>query len=342
MELIELKVVARRQLTPNAVSLEFEALNKDLQYEPGQFLTISFDTPFGEKKRSYSFSSSPVCKERPTISVKEMENGEFSRLLVRNTPEGSILKCTGIGGNFRSPDAPGNYDYLFLAAGSGITPIYSLIKTLLITTNSSILLCYSNQSKSLTMFYEEILALTNQYPDRFRVQFYFSDHEKILERRLSTERLRHVLKENYTGKQDQTMVYVCGPFMYMDSAQIVLKSFGFAESHIKMEDFNPISPTEIELPPDTDKHLVTIHMNGRTHEIEVQFPYSIVTVAKEEGIPVPSSCESGQCGTCKARLLQGEIWMAYNEVLTPRDLERGYRLTCNGFPLNGDVEIIYD
>lgn len=336
----ELEVTKIVRETPDAVSIQLSPTDgEEIQYISGQFLTLVFDTPFGKKRRSYSISSAPNLNEPFSITVKQVENGEFSRTLVNYTSEGSKLTMADVGGSFVLPANPDVQSYLFLAAGSGITPIFSLIKTLLHTTSVSILLCYSNTSQEQTIFYNQLEVLKSQFSDRFQIKYFFSDNKRILERRLSTQRLTEVLEKHYTGLQNAVRVYVCGPFLYMDSAGIILKSFGVPGNHIKMEDFNPIPYEKIPRPPDLEARMVHIRMNDQTHTIKVKYPYSISKVAQEAGLPVPYSCESGQCASCVCKLISGEIWMAYNEVLTDQDLEKGLRLTCMGYPIHGDVTI---
>jgi ring-1,2-phenylacetyl-CoA epoxidase subunit PaaE len=341
-KLTELIVTDIRKETPEAVSLILQPVQETLNYTSGQFLTLEFQTPFGIKKRSYSISSSTAHQEPLTITVKEVENGTFSRLLVHQTPIGSKLFTSGVGGHFTLPEQPDNRHYLMLAAGSGITPIFSIIKTLLHTTKqATILLCYSNRSKEQTIFYHALNKLEQEFGHRFTIRYFFSDNPDILERRLSTENLQKILETHLEGKQSASYCFVCGPFMYMDSAGIILRTFGVPPAHIKMEDFNPTPIEALPKPPDISARKVTIHLNKQAHTIEVQYPKSIVQSAIEAGLNVPFSCESGQCGTCIARLLKGEIWMAYNEVLTPKEMEDNLRLTCLGFPIHGDVTIEY-
>ena len=133
-------------------------------YESGQFITFVFYTKHGEKRRSYSISSSPVLDEPLSITIKKVDNGEFSRLLVYHAKEGDILYSSGIGGHFILPPDINNIEQVFfIAAGSGITPCYSLIKTLLFSTIKKIVLVYSNRTEAETLFYRELKLLQEQY-----------------------------------------------------------------------------------------------------------------------------------------------------------------------------------
>lgn len=335
-----LEVIRVIRETPSAVSLVLKPLKgKEIHYVAGQFITLVFQTPFGPKKRSYSISSSPELHEPLTITIKRIENGEFSRKLTEETREGDILFMEEAGGRFILPEHTNNFTYLFLAAGSGITPVFSLIKTLLHTSRATVHLMYSNSSRTETIFLKPLQELAARFPDTFKLRFFFSDDEEILQRRLSTHSLNHILKEQFSEVKQSLQVYVCGPFLYMDSAGIVLRSFGVPAAHIHSEDFHPLPLEELPKPTDQRAHPVTYLLNGKSFTLDVQYPQSISKAAQEAGLPVPFSCESGQCGSCMAKLVQGEIWMAYNEVLTDRELEEGLRLTCMGFPVNGPVTI---
>ncbi|HRN80106.1 MAG TPA: iron-sulfur cluster-binding domain-containing protein [Ferruginibacter sp.] len=335
-----LEVIHVIRETPSAVSLVLKPLNgKLVHYLPGQFITLVFQTSFGPKKRSYSISSSPALNEPLTITVKRVENGEFSRQLTEQTRTGDILYMEEAGGRFVLPENPAQYEYLFLAAGSGITPVYSLVKTLLHTTQTTIHLMYSNTGIAETIFLKHLKALAFEYPDRFRLRFFFSSDENILERRLSSHLLNRILKEQFASVKMNLQVYMCGPFLYMDTAGIILRSFGVPAHQIHTEDFHPLPLEELPKPPDLRAHPVTLLLNGKSVTLEVQYPQSISKAAQEAGLPVPFSCESGQCGSCMAKLIEGEIWMAYNEVLTDREITDGLRLTCLGFPINGPVTI---
>ena len=313
-------------------------------YKSGQFLTLVFPKLAGEQRRSYSISSSPVCNEPLSITVKRVENGEFSRHFIDHAREGDLLWSAGIGGLFVLPENTQPYKQVFfMAAGSGITPVLSLIKTILKQhTHLSVVLLYSNRSAKDTIFYEELIELAQQSRGRLMIDFLFSSSNNILKSRLNNSLLASLLDDYRKAERSEILCYICGPVDYMDTVSITLLTEGIPKDNIRKENFVNYVPELTELPPDTDPHMVHIKLKDRTVSLQVQFPVSILHQAKKEGIALPYSCESGQCGSCAARCTRGRVWIAYNEVLTDRELNQGLVLTCQGFPIGGDVTLEYE
>jgi len=312
-------------------------------YKAGQFLTFSFEKIHGEERRSYSISSSPVLDEPLSITVKRVENGEFSRYFIDHATVGDTLTCTGAGGLFILPEHIARYRQIFfLAAGSGITPCFSLIKTLLATQpHISIILIYSNRSASDTIFYDQLIRLSEKSRGRLKIDFLFSFSNNLLKARLNNSLLTAMLYEHSNTDFEDTLCYICGPVDYMDTVSITLLTEGMPARNIYKENFTSYKPDIEAVPDDTSAHYVSIHTNDGIKTIKVQYPVSILQQAKAEGIHLPYSCQSGQCGSCTAKCVRGRIWMAYNEVLTDREIADGYILTCQGFPVEGDAEITY-
>jgi len=312
-----------------------------VQYKAGQFVTLVFNTRFGEKRRSYSISSSPEINEPLSITIKKVENGEFSRLLVTHAKAGDILNSSGINGFFHLPDNINLTDqFFFLAAGSGITPCFSMIKTLLKTTTKKVTLIYSNKKESDTIFYQQLKSLEQEYSQQFQIHFLFSHHSDVYQKRLSNWLLQHLLKKYLTAIKDKTLFYLCGPFDYMQMISITLLSEGIPLSNIRKENFNTLPPIYKPVPPDRERHLVTIHFKNTIRQIHVQYPDSILAVAKKSGIAIPYSCEAGRCGSCVATCIKGKVWMAYNEVLMNDEIKKGRILCCQAYAMDGDAEIV--
>jgi ferredoxin-NADP reductase len=314
---------------------------EQLQYKAGQFVTLVFNTRFGEKRRSYSISSSPELNEPFIITIKKVENGEFSRLLVSHAKPGDVLNSSGISGFFHLPDDINSTEqFFFLAAGSGITPCFSIVKTLLKTTAKQVTLIYSNRKESDTIFYRQLNKLQREHPKQFHIHFLFSHHNDVYQKRLSNWLLQHLLKEYLTSSKDKALFYLCGPFDYMQMIRITLLSEGVPLSNIKQENFNTLPPAYTPAPPDREQHKVTIHFKNTLRQINVQYPNSILSVAKKSGIAIPYSCEAGRCGSCVATCIKGKIWMAYNEVLMDDEIAKGRVLCCQAYVVDGDAEIV--
>jgi len=328
--------------TREAKTFVLKADNNELQYKAGQFLTLVFQTPYGQKRRSYSFSSSPDLHEQPCITVKKVDNGEFSRQLLTNIKAGDVLYTSGVGGFFTLPD---NIDHIhafcFLAAGSGITPCYSLIKTLLATTHKKVVLIFSNKNEEDAIFLSSIQQLEKEYGTRFSVEYLFSNRYDVQHSRLGIFLLQQLLKKYFSGIERQTMFYMCGPHDYMLTITITLLSEGIPAANLKKEIFNSLPRLEKPRPPDLSAHRVTIHINNTEQEVLVQYPHSILASAKQKNMQLPYSCEAGRCGSCAATCTNGKVWMAYNEVLTDDEIAKGRVLTCQAFPVDGDATIVF-
>ncbi|WP_300599333.1 iron-sulfur cluster-binding domain-containing protein [Niabella sp.] len=312
-------------------------------YRPGQFLTLVFQNHLGEQRRSFSISSSPVTDRRLAFTVKKLDNGEFSRYLIYKARTGDVLKTSGISGFFVLPEVTQGKQFCFLAAGSGITPCFSLIKTLLATTDAQIILLYSNRSEADTIFYEALKLLRDAYAGRLLIHFMFSNHPQVLQKRLSHWVLTHLLAQHLPVQiRRNTLFYICGPYDYMLMAEISLKSNGVKGNQIMKEDFYPLPRLVKPRPPDLEAHKVTIYIGRVVRELVVQYPDAITAAGKRTGLTLPYSCESGQCGSCVATCTSGKIWMAYNEVLTDEEIARGRVLTCQGYPIEGDASIVFE
>lgn len=329
--------------TYDAKTFALEAVTGDLDFKAGQFLTFVFPTQSGLARRSYSLSSAPG--EPPAVTIKRMPNGIFSRPMLENAEVGDRLTIAGgPAGFFTLPEGLSRYRQIFfLAAGSGITPIFSMIKSLLNSDHKlPIVLAYSNTSPESAMFRKPLEELAARYPERFTILWFYSSHQDLWKARLNKLVLDDILKQYGKGRPSESLAYLCGPFDYMRMAAIVLQAQGIPADNIRREVFTPDVRVVHEQPPDTDMHVVTIRIHGRTHRLMVKYPDTILASAKARGIELPYSCEAGRCGSCIAACTQGKVWMRYNEVLTDSEVTKGRILTCQSFPVGGDADITFD
>lgn len=313
----------------------------NIKYESGQFLTLVHNTGTGEIRRSYSITSSPVLNEPLAIGVKRIINGSLSRILNDTVVPGDIIYTTGASGFFRLPDNIRDFNkMIFFAAGSGITPVISLIKTLLYTyPHIHVGLVYSNHSERSAVYYDKLLLLQNKFSSRFIIHFLFSNTADLLRARLNRDLFFELLYSEHADI-DSTLFYTCGPPSYMRMIIYLLEEFGVPDDHVRKEDFVPIlEMAGKNIPPDTGSYFATIHFNNNTYKFKVDYPDSILRAAKKGHITLPYSCENGRCGNCAAYCLHGQVWLSNNEVLTAQDMEKGLTLTCVGHPMNGDVEL---
>ena len=333
-----LKITGVKEEIEGVKTFYFAAEN-DISYKAGQYLTFVAKEGDKEVRRSYSITSSPILNEPLSIGVKRVENGLFSRLLVDYAKEDDELITTGAGGFFVLPQNIQDYDHVFfLAAGSGITPIYSLIKTALHAhPHLNVTLIYSNSSLSKTIFYNELKNLQEQFADRLNIEFLFSNVSDLYRAHLHADLLKEFLEKYSSGKK--TAYYICGPLNYMRMCTYTLQVSHVPPEDIKKEDFFIQRPVVRVEPPDTQPHTVWLELKGALQAIRVQYPQTILSAAKQNRLHMPYSCEAGQCGNCVAYCTQGHVWMANNEVLTEKDIANGLVLTCVGYPVGGDVHL---
>lgn len=341
---IELRVTEIRTETRDTKSLVLEQVTgAPMRYLAGQFLTLVFPTKTRESRRSYSISSAPSLGEPLTITIKRLDNGEFSRYLLDYCEVGSRLYTIGPSGFFVLPDStthPGNF--VFYAAGSGITPVLPLIKTLLVKVpGATVRLVYSNHHLSDAIFYSVIMDLQDRFPYRFSVEWLFSDAKQLLKARLT----KHLVEQHVNGglglDKRKTLFYLCGPYAYMQMITITLLREGVRPDQVRKEIFSTVKPEKKMIPPDLERRKVTIeHRDGRI-DLLVQYPETILATALRQGVLLPYSCEAGRCGTCAATCRSGTVWMSRNEVLMDKEIAEGRVLTCTGYPVNGDVVLYY-
>jgi ferredoxin-NADP reductase len=310
-----------------------------LSYESGQFLTLVENRESQEIRRSYSITSSPVFNERLSIAVKRIDNGYFSRKLVDRARTGDRLLTTGVGGFFRLPENIQLFTTIFFfAAGSGIAPILSLIKTVLrLYPDISVFLFYSNQSVAATAFYKELNQMQSRFPNRLHIDFLFSSESDLRRARLNRDLLMEFLSINRYHRE-KTLFYTCGPEAYMRMIRFHLVEEGFPEANIKKEDFNPGNKKITDrVPPDKHDYPVQLELRGKRFDVPVHYPESILQAARKIKLNLPYSCETGKCGSCAAICISGKVWLSNNEVLTEKDLAGGLTLTCTGHPQSNDV-----
>ncbi len=331
--------------TRNCKTFVLETVEKgDLVYKSGQFLTFIFNTPSGEQRRNYSLSTSPALGEPVAVTIKRIPNGVFSRKMVDNATIGDPLVTIGASGFFTLPDDMGPYQQLFLlAAGSGITPVFSILKTALQSfDNLRIILIYSNRSREDAIFSNALHQLEKKYPGRLQIEWLFSDAFDHTRSRLGSWLLGELLKKYVTAPLPECLFYLCGPLNYMRTITITLLTAGVSRANIRKEEFEITQPFIQLQPPETVKREVTVMLNEKQYRFSSAYPQTILQSAKHAGIELPYSCETGRCGTCAAVCKKGNVWMKYNEVLTDEDLQANKVLTCTGYPVYGDVGLDFD
>lgn len=338
------KIVRLRKIKEEVKSFKTFVLEEghNIHYKSGQYLTLVHYLHSEEVRRSYSITSAPVLNEPLSFGVKRVENGFFSRQLIDYAKPGDEILTIGSGGFFVLPEDIENYQQLFFfAAGSGITPVYSLVKeALYVHPHISLVLIYSNASAEKTVFLKPLQELQELFPYRFHLEFLFSNSANLSKARLHRDLILQFTHQLAVKEMATILFYVCGPENYMRLCTYTLQEHGILTANIKRENFIIHTVTKRDAsPPDREAHIAHIHIAGVTHKVTVRYPDSILKAAKKEGLALPYSCEAGRCGNCVAKCIKGKVWQSYNEVLTEKDLQKGFVLTCVGHPVDGDVEL---
>ncbi|RYU89564.1 ferredoxin--NADP reductase [Mucilaginibacter terrigena] len=325
------------ELPDTATFYLLEVSGSKVSYKAGQFLTLIFNHHNQEIRRSYSLSSSPD-EDRLAITVKRVTNGEISRFLLAKVNVGDVLFAAEPAGVFTINDHQLKKDLLFFAAGSGVTPIFSIIKYILKWPGESRLhLIYSSQDKQSVLFYNELEKLQALNTERLNITYLLSYDAN----RLTNIMVERLVNEQLNFGKDKAEIYLCGPFVYMRMIRLTLLYMGIGPGQIHKENFVletvPVTGSQTNYPPKN----ISINFNNEQHNIVAGENQSILQAALQNKIPLPYSCRSGICSACVAFCKTGKVEMAKNEVLTDEDLAKGWVLTCTGHALTDDVEIEY-
>lgn len=338
MELLQWKVVRVIPEAKNTVSYVLEAVGEQtIHYQAGQFLTFLFDVHGQEVRRSFSLGATPGIDPQVFITVKKKENGALSRFILEHWGVGTTVQTLPATGRFTlETNASFNRQVFFIAAGSGITPIFALLKKLLHEEpQSHAVLLYQNHDENHIIYHENLQQLKEQYGARFlRIDLlsYPILHE-LPHQRLNNGLLELLVNKHRKPGIQPTLYYTCGPASFMRMVQFTLRVMGVEEAMIRKENF-----TVDTLPPpaftiDAAPRLVQVRQGVQYHEFEVTYPTTILQAALNRHIHLPYSCKGGRCGACTARCLSGTVKMNMNEVLTETDLQNGLVLTCVGYAL---------
>lgn len=350
MLLQKLRVTSVIKQPTEVIKIHFETVNGEkLIYKAGQFLSLVFQVNGKELRRSYSFCSSPDVNEPIAIAVKLVENGEISRFLHHQLQKGDVVEIAEPSGQFTYQLNAELKRTLFLfAAGVGITPLLSILKTALSReANSKVVLIYSSRSVDDTLFADEIASWQTTYPNRLIVVHLYSNSRNLLRARLNGILINQLVNVNMEFDRKDALFYVCGPVDYMDVCRITLLSSGIKPFQIKRETFVLLAD-EMDEDDGTEKivdkntYSIILHFRGEVHHLQVPFTKRILEVALENKINLPYSCSGGVCSTCVATCISGNVRMDYNEVLTDDEVARGRVLVCTGHPTVNDTTITWD
>lgn len=345
-----LNVAAIERETPDAVAITLrvpDELKSHYRYTPGQHLTLKAKINGKELRRCYSICSAPQ-EGLLQIGVKAIHQGRFSSFINHGLQVGDELDVMVPQGRFGyQPQPQTRGHYLAIAAGSGITPMLSIIKaTLQQEPNSHFTLIYGNRTSRSVMFKEALSDLKNRYPQRFQPLYLFSQESldsPLLSGRIDREHLAAIGK-TLLDFNDFDHAFICGPEVMMDEAHTVLELAGMPAERIHSERFN--TSGIVARPANSGNRNATqveIQLDGRRLKIDVGTEDdSILDAALRQGADLPYACKGGVCATCKCKLKAGEVDMAINYSLEPDQLAAGYVLSCQSWPRGEGVVLDFD
>jgi 3-ketosteroid 9alpha-monooxygenase subunit B len=320
--------------TNDARSIVFavpRAVRPLFDYQAGQFLTLEVEHEGERLRRCYSLASSPACEDEHKVTVKRVQGGRVSNWLNDRLREGDVVSVLPPEGRFVL--GKGAAPLLLFAGGSGITPVISIAKTALATTERSVRLLYANRDAQSVIFAEELEALLRRHSARFTVDHRFDDVHGFVDGPLVRG----------TVTTTDVECYLCGPSPFMATVERALGEAGVAPERVHVERF--VSPTDAPrvTPPPADGASfpaeIVVALAGRTHLVPYEPGKSILRAMLDAGLPAPYSCEEGFCGCCVARLREGAVDMAADDALTADEKARGFVLTCQSRPRTKECSV---
>jgi ring-1,2-phenylacetyl-CoA epoxidase subunit PaaE len=346
-----LQVVDVVRETADAVSVAFkvpETLQKEYTFKQGQYLTLKFKINGEELRRSYSICSSYYENEL-RVAIKKVKDGRVSTHIFNNLKAGDVVEVMTPMGNFYTEmNAANKKTYVLFAGGSGITPMFSIMKTVLKDEpQSRIILFYGNNDESSIIFKKQIEELGVKNADRLNIIHILNaapaNHPELLKGMMTKEKNIELIK-SYVDTAVPAEYFICGPGVMMDNVVAALKELKIDESTVHIEYFSsPVNAETVKPSADVAKGATaTIIIDGDEHVIELQDNEAILEAALRVGLDAPYACQGGSCCTCRALLQEGKVEMAVNYALSASEVKQGFILTCQSRPTTASVVVNYD
>lgn len=350
-----------RPETDSAICLSFnipEELKETFTFTPGQFLTLQASIDGEEVRRCYSICSG-VDEAQLSVAIKRVEEGAFSNFANDNFKVGDSIEVMAPQGDFtlKTLDSQNSKNYMLLAAGSGITPILSLIKSILgREPNSQITLVYGNQKTLTMMFKEELSFIKNRYLTRFNWVNIMTQEDQgtdLLNGRIDNKKGYQLQKQKVIDINTTDEAFICGPESMISEVSRGFRIEGLAEDQIHYELFAS-SSEDAQLVLDKAKSRVQEYGENRTSKVTVEADgrsntfdlasvgANILDAGMANGVELPYSCKAGVCSTCKAKLIKGQVDMDISHGLEQHEIDAGYILTCQSHPITDEVVVSFD
>lgn len=352
----DLTVSEIRRETPDAVSILFDvpsSLAEDYAFDAGQYLTLRRTIGGEDVRRSYSICSAPG-EAGLRVGVKKVDGGVFSTFVNEGLQIGESIQVMTPEGRFVLPEASrslANKTYVAIAAGSGITPILSLAKSILSDDASAeFILIYGSKTSKDILFKAEFEDLKDIYLERLSV-FHLLSREShdipLLSGRIDAEKIKSVIGP-VVRVEDVNTAFLCGPGDMIERAAAALEDLGLPKERVRTEMFLPAGETRRPEPrkpssgPEAGEQSVDVILDGSRSRIGVRADETIIDAATRSGMDLPFSCKGGMCCTCRAKVVEGSVDMALNYSLEDWELEAGFVLTCQSRPTSAGTVVDYD
>ena len=327
--------------TADAVSLVLDVPEHraaQFRYRAGQFLTLRVNVDGLELRRCYSMSSAPG-EDELRITVKRDPGGLVSNWLNDSAAEGAELHAAPPDGRFVLRDRGETTEELVaFAGGSGITPIMSLVRTALTSTSRPIRLFYANRGRDSVIFADALCRLAEAHPDRLAMVYHFDDDGGVV---------TPAAIERFIASAGDADFYICGPAPFMDAVEAAVVTSGVPRARLHLERFQtpaaaPVAPAEAGDQSQAATEEVTILLDGKKTVARYRSGNTLLQTARIVGLKAPASCETGSCGTCMAKVVEGSARMLNNDALDDDEVAEGWVLTCQSLPTSRTVRVDYD
>ncbi len=340
--------------TPSSVSLSFDVpsdIKNEFLFTQGQYITLKLSVNDEELRRCYSICTSPNDGEL-RVAVKKVEDGRVSTWLNERLKVGDQLDVLPPMGNFYTPlDSSNSKNYILFAGGSGITPIISITKSVLEEEpNSKVVLFYGSLTETEIIFKDKLDEIKAAYSERFSCHYILDtpkeDIDALYQGIMTIDKIKSLM-DMYVDIKSDNEYFICGPPGMKDNAMEVLKNLGIEKSRTHIEVFTSDPDLELNAADAGDGQPVsscdvTIILDGDEFTVNMNGDGNVLDIALNKGIDAPFSCKGGMCSTCRAKLMSGKVGMRSNSALTDNEVEEGYILTCQSYPLTESITVDYD
>ena len=338
-----LRVRAVVDETHDTKSLVFEvppALADIFAYQPGQFLTLRLPIDGRHVPRCYSLSSAPGVDDAPRVTVKRVKDGRGSHWVCDRIRAGDTVEVLAPAGVFYPRTLDG--DFLLLAGGSGITPVFAILRAVLAKGAGRATLLYANRDEQSVIFKNELKALSEAHPARLTVIHWLDSVQGVP----SVAQLAELARQHRAAQ-----AFICGPGPYMDAAVAALQAIEMPPERIHVERFASLPDEETQaatqaaaqaappLPDAVDEAVVEVLLDGETHTLHCSGTETLLEAALKAGLNAPYSCQAGMCASCMCQVVEGSVHLRHNDVLDKKDLAKAWTLACQAVPTSARLRI---